>query len=235
MAVKKLKKAGTNNKTRKKKPSATKKSKPGNIKLKKKSKKVLKSKSQKSSKKSEMIKKEKLQAKKSSLRKKEKLQAKKTPPEKKENLRARRGPGKKKENSENISKKTAEALKAVSVSESNAREAVRQAQQSTLDIIKAAALKLKNQRSEKSEDDSEFMQILTPRRRGRPPKSERHTKKDSHFYEPEFDGLMEEKISLEKDLDAPSASYAQENETIDFWTDDDIPMGRSWRDEVPDF
>lgn len=117
--------------------------------------------------------------------------------------------------------------------ESNARKAVKIAQQSTLDLIRQTAMKINKEKKTKEDDnDNDFMEILTPRRRGRPPKHERARKKDNTVYVPEYDGLQEK---VAEDPRSNGNSYANDNETIDFWTDDDIPMAKSWKDDSFDF
>lgn len=118
--------------------------------------------------------------------------------------------------------------------ENKAREAVKIAQRSTLDIIRASAQKIKLEKPSRDPDDTDdnLMELLAPRRRGRPSKHERNTKKTSHIYEPEFNGLMDDKVY--KTSDEPEV-FHKENEMIDFWTDDDIPLANSWKDDVLEF
>ena len=119
------------------------------------------------------------------------------------------------------------------VKEQNSREAVRIAQQSTIELIRAAAKKFEAQRTNEFEDDA-YLEILAPRKRGRPPKNERVISKNNPFYEPEFNGLMEEKQVITPE-DKEHSAYHRENEIIDFWTDDDIPLAKGWKDDILEF
>jgi len=45
---------------------------------------------------------------------------------------------------------------------------------------------------------------------------------------------MEEKQVITPE-DKEHSAYHRENEIIDFWTDDDIPLAKGWKDDILEF